>query len=778
LSASLLVSLFDSETDDTPQQLDTTWPEFVERLSDYRLTDCPKHEPGRKCNARKGPAFSPAVFDGSGRKATNVLAHTLFVADLDHVTSAQMSEFSPRLEGREVFLGTTHSSDPSLDDYCFRLVMPLTEAVERIDIRRFRAAVIQMLQIPGVDRQTVDESRLYFLPSAPATGPEPRYLHSEGEPLDVAALLAAAPELPPVPEPRVSPPPVYDSGFDTPTERDRALEKLRKSMSTTASPESREIMTRVLAGEDVLGEPGGHDDRLNRACRILAGIAMNVDTRVGVPECLDVLGPSLAVSSWGGPDDILEYAGKKLERHLGDCRARVLQEQRLNQVTAEFAARQKRGEIPPPDPQADPLDQWALTQTGRDGSVTLASDGGKVLKTFRYEDRWHGAFRENRMSGEIEIHPCNPLIRLDGNKPRGLLETDVTEITTYLAEELGTKSLSATTVRAHIDAAAHRNLYDPLGEYLDSLVWDGTERITEWIHQFLGVSYWNGPDEITQYVQAVSRKWMIGAIARAYNPGCKMDTTLILEGDQGVGKSSTVRLLADPWFTDDAGMVLGDKDTKMLISRYWVVEMPELATMRRQDIETVKAFITRQTDMFRPPYGRAIIERPRRCVFVGTTNKPQYLMDETGNRRFWVLKCGSIDREGLAAARDQLWAEAIVAYRAGEQWWLTPEEQRIANSESEDRQLTDEAWKAKVLELWVQKGKPQEVNTRAVLEWLGYTPDRADRAAQTRAGLVLKDLGFERRRHVVEGVRQYVYIPSAKLMAYGGPAGAKLSVVT
>ena len=171
-----------------------------------------------------------------------------------------------------------------------------------------------------------------------------------------------------------------------------------------------------------------------------------------------------------------------------------------------------------------------------------------------------------------------------------------------------------------------------------------------------GFSYFLGvPD--SPFVRAVGAKWMISAVARIFKPGCKADCALILEGLQGLGKSTAARVIADPWFSDEIAE-FGSKDAAMQLSGVWVIELAELDSMNRAGVDVVKSFISRSNDRFRPPYGRRVTEVRRQCVFVGTVNGNDYLKDETGGRRFWPVQCESIDIDALRRNRTQLWAEA------------------------------------------------------------------------------------------------------------------------
>ena len=211
-------------------------------------------------------------------------------------------------------------------------------------------------------------------------------------------------------------------------------------------------------------------------------------------------------------------------------------------------------------------------------------------------------------------------------------------------------------------ADAHR--IHPVRDYLTSLKWDGIERLDMWLVDFLGA-------EDTLYVRAIGRRWLISAVARAIKPGVKADHMLVLEGPQGILKSSALATLChdDSWFLEDLRDIHG-KDALMQFGGKWLVEIAELQSFRGADNSRLKAFISTRTDNYRPPYARVGQDFPRSVVLAGSVNEDQYLKDATGGRRFWCFACGTIDIDGLAEARDQLWAEAAAAYAAKENWWL------------------------------------------------------------------------------------------------------------
>ena len=249
----------------------------------------------------------------------------------------------------------------------------------------------------------------------------------------------------------------------------------------------------------------------------------------------------------------------------------------------------------------------------------------------------------------------DPLYAVSYNTFAGRVELDGRALTdedeTRIALELGTSYGLVVPTRMVSEAiryVAQLRRVHPVQDYLDGLAWDGTPRIDTWLEDYLQAS---------EVPPGVGRRWLLSAVRRATDPGCKVDTTLILVGAQGAGKSSGMRALmpVPAWFSDTP-IDMGSKDAYLAMQGVWVMEVAELASMRARDAESIKAFLSAQVDRFRPPYGRNMVELPRGTVFVGTTNEAEFLDDPTGARRFWPVKVGRIDVLGLTRDRDQLWA--------------------------------------------------------------------------------------------------------------------------
>jgi hypothetical protein len=244
-----------------------------------------------------------------------------------------------------------------------------------------------------------------------------------------------------------------------------------------------------------------------------------------------------------------------------------------------------------------------------------------------------------------------------------------------------------------------------------------------------------------------------------FEPGCKLDTALILQGDQGIGKSSFFSTLGGQWF-DDSLQDLSSKDAFLILHKCWIQELGEFERISsKRAAGEIKAFLSRQSDCFRKPYAREAIEYPRTSVLCGSVNKLSFLLDETGNRRFWIIpvgeECKAIDLDLLAKERDGIWAAAVQAYRRGEQWWLTSQEQYLSSVNNERFELVDE-WQVEVEHYLDSR---DEVSVGEILfNQLNIEPAHQDKPSQMRVAAILTKLGWYkkgRKKHL--GKKQIVW---------------------
>ncbi len=315
------------------------------------------------------------------------------------------------------------------------------------------------------------------------------------------------------------------------------------------------------------------------------------------------------------------------------------------------------------------------------GKVTQSNYNCQLV--LREDPLFKGAIRFNELTQKIDI--CRDL----GWKRDSvnITDTDLDNIITYMETFYGLK-LDKNIERA-VRVIANENSYHPIREKLLSLKWDGVQRLPDALHHFLGVKR-------TLLTTESLKVFMLGAIARVFTPGCKFEFMLCLVGGQGAGKSTFLRFLAmdDSYFTDDIKRLDDDKAFQHL-QGHWIIEIPEmLAVLNAKMVEETKSFISRQCDNYRTPYDRYAKDRPRQCIFAGTSNKTEFLpMDKTGNRRFLPIEvnmneadCHILDDEAESRAYiEQLWAEVMVIYKSGNYSLTLPKDlQRILASVQEN----------------------------------------------------------------------------------------------
>lgn len=324
-------------------------------------------------------------------------------------------------------------------------------------------------------------------------------------------------------------------------------------------------------------------------------------------------------------------------------------------------------------------------------------------------------------------------------------DIDVIRLQAWL-QEAGMRKLPKEVVHDAVDKEAKQHPFHPVKDYLGKLVWDGLPRLDRWLTYYLGVERLDMDREVgDDYVDRVGAMFMISAVARIYQPGCQCDYVLVLEGPQGNLKSSAVGALANPWFSDHLpDLHKNEKDVSQHLNGKWIIEIPELSAMVKADATTIKSFITRRVERYRRSYGRLDVEEPRQCVPVGTTNEASYLRDPTGGRRFWPVRVISIDLPALVDDRDQLWAEAVHRYRAGEHWWPDRDfEQEVMLPQQEARYEQD-VWLDRVAEYLAPLGRVT-VHQVATLA-LSFTTDRIGTREQRRIIALLRALGWVEKR--------------------------------
>jgi predicted P-loop ATPase len=359
---------------------------------------------------------------------------------------------------------------------------------------------------------------------------------------------------------------------------------------------------------------------------------------------------------------------------------------------------------------------WAgMLRIGDDG--TPERNEANVITALSNDPAFAGALIFDEFRQEVLVGRPLPWESGPFPAPRPWTATDDVRC----AEWLQRREINVTpvVVSRSVGAVANDIRVHPVREYLNHLRWDGTPRLETWAIRYLGT-------RDTPLNRAFGVRWLISAVARVLRPGAKVDHMLILEGPQGTGKSTALKILAgEDWFTDELAEI-GSKDCAQQMRGVWIIEIAELDAIGRAEVERIKSFLTRTVDRYRPPYERYVIDVPRQCVFAGSVNPDTYLRDETGNRRFWPLRCGRIDLDGLRQDRNQLWAEAVVRYRDGAIWWLDDPDLIAAAKVEQEARYQGDAWDARI-DRWLTHER-RRVNRGA----LGYDDWRKEEVERDR----------------------------------------------
>jgi len=320
--------------------------------------------------------------------------------------------------------------------------------------------------------------------------------------------------------------------------------------------------------------------------------------------------------------------------------------------------------------------------------------------------------------------------------PRPCTDVDVSTAQEFF-QHCGLKRLSRDVMHQAIEQFAYERRFHPVRDYLESLVWDQVDRIAGLFPVYFG-------SENNAYTRAIGQMFLTSMVARIFEPGCKADHLPVIEGPQGILKSTACRILGGEWFSDNLPDVTDGKDVSQHLRGKWLIEISEMHAMSRADAALLKAFISRDTERYRPSFGRREVTEPRQCIFVGTTNRDAYLRDETGGRRFWPVRANEIDTEALERDRDQLFAEAVANYRILGTWWPDKEFERVHIMPEQAARYEADAWEEIITEYIKIRGAEKFTIGQVARDAIGIDKARVGTADQRRIAAVLETLRCRR----------------------------------
>ena len=642
-----------------------SWDDFCKRVSTTQTTTETVEEYRKMTKPQQDAVkdvggFVGGHLRGGRRKTGTVLCRSMLTLDMDHGTPDILDELS-LFHSHEMCVYSTHKHTPEAPR--LRLIFPLKRDVSEEEYPALARKVAQEIGMDLFDDTTYQPHRLMYWPSTSRNG-EYVYQVMDGDILDPDAYLG-----------------MYDDWRDVSTwpVSSRESEAVKKAAKQQADPLTktgavgafcrtypiREAIEKFLP--DVYA-PSAMEGRYDYIPADSSAGVIIIDEKFAYsfhatdPACGQLLNAFDAVRVHKFPDDDPKKSYNAMAEFAAadeKVKLRIFEEKR--QAAAEDFD------------EADP-DAWKKQLQYEKKSMELKNNLHNLMLILENDENLKGIVF-NQLADGMEIR---------GNVPwphpaKFWRDADDAQLICYVDAAYGT--FSARNYDIAVTKAVDDRSYHPIREFFETLpAWDGMERADTLLIDYLGA-------EDTPYVRAVTRKELCAAYCRVYHPGIKFDSMIVLNGDQGIGKSTLIAKLGGEWYSDSLNLSdMNDKTAAEKLQGYWIMEIGELAGMRKADLDKVKAFISRQDDKYRASFGRRVTPHPRQCVFFGTTNSQNgYLRDITGNRRYWNVKVpGNGKYKPWDMDEDtvkQVWAEVMVYAKAGEKLYLSPELEAYAKEE-------------------------------------------------------------------------------------------------
>lgn len=678
-----------------------TWEEFVKRLRNVRrtpetMTDYDRMSTPERGKIKDGPAFVGGFIRGGRRKKESVESRSLITLDADNADEDFIFAAELALGGHTFAIYSTHSHRPNKPKY--RLIAPANRRMTPDEYTAVSRKIAEKIGMNYFDRTTFDVHRLMYLPSC-SKDADPVLIVYEGDPIDVDEVLAE-----------------YEDWQDV--------------MSWPRHPGERKALK---TAETKVTDPRTKQGIIGLFCRAysieegLETFLSDVYAPGSQPHRYTYVHGTSANGLQVYPDQELAYSHQDSDP-IADGRAynlfdlvRVHKFGHLDDDVKEYTPDAKK-------PSHLAMERWAaeLPEVKKLAIAEKQAEFEEMVEKFDEEDdSWKEGLEIHPKTGQILSTAGNIELILSHGQWHGVLAYDAFGNTEVIRKALPwrdrerpnrkyepwlaaddkrlqhwfSKVYGINSGRAILNAfteVAHRNTFHPIKEYLESYTWDGVPRAERIFITYLGA-------QDTHYVRQVTRKMLLAAVTRLYNPGCKFDQMLVLIGPQGAGKSSLLAKLGREWFSDSL-RTFDNKEAGEHLQSGWIFEISELSAMKKSEIEEVKAFLSKTEDRYRVAYDRQVSEFPRKCVFFGTTNTKEFLRDVTGNRRFWPVEVDPSRAEYSHWGHlsdylvGQIWAEVLTWFRSGEGLELDhearkeAEKQQAAHMENDPREGIIQEW--------------------------------------------------------------------------------------